>query len=152
MPNGGNPSFNLQEQETWFAPLAETISDFARARDLTLDKYYHESAGWDLRFKHPSGGEGSVTVYNGGAVARIGAVWYLDDYDQSTRFIHSRPPRALAKTPEDVHRELIAELAAILAVPVGQWTQIAKGYQAIWGRYTKAQFESMHGRYSYPRT
>ena len=31
----------------------------------------------------------------------------------------------------------------MLAVPLGQWNQVADDYSNIWGRYTKAEFEKM---------
>ena len=143
MPNG-NPSFNLTEQEAWFAPLSQVIDGVARKHNLLLEKYYHESASWDLRFNHPRGGQASVTIYNGGAeVAKVGSSWHLDDYDQFTRFIHWRPLREIPKEPDAVHHELEVEFGAILAAPLGQWNQVAKGYERIWGQYTKAAFQAM---------
>ena len=109
MPNG-NPAFNLAEQETWFAPLAQAIGEVADKHNLLLDKYYHEGASWDLRFNHPRGGQASVTIYNGGAAAQVGSVWYLDDYDLSTRFIHSRPLRQIPKQSDSVRQELEIEV------------------------------------------
>ena len=151
MPNG-NPNFDLDEQEAWFAPIAATIVEFAHAHNLVLDKYYHESCSWDLRFNHPSGGRGAVTVYNSGPdAAQVGSVWYIDEYDRFTRFIHWRHPRNIVKDPEAIQRELAFELAAIVAVPLGHWNQIADGYEPIWGRQTKQEFETMVQQYPYPR-
>lgn len=150
MPNG-NPNFDLEEQEAWFGPISETIAEFARSRNLFLEKYYHENCSWDLRFNHPRGGRGAVTVYNGGSdLARIGSTWYLDDYDRFTRFIHWRGLREIPKSPDAVRRELAIELAAILSVPVGQWTQVATAYASIWGQYTKEEFQRMTRQYPYP--
>jgi hypothetical protein len=63
VPNG-NPAFNLAEQETCFAPLAQAIGGVAGKHNLLLEKYYHEGASWDLRFNHPRGGQASVTIYS----------------------------------------------------------------------------------------
>lgn len=142
MPNG-NPGFNLTEQEIWFAPLAQAICEVADKHNLLLEKYYHEGASWDLRFNHPRGGQASVTIYNAGAAAQVGSVWYLDDYDLSTRFIHSRPLREIPRQSDSVRQELEIEFAAILGSPVGQWTQIAKDYERIWSQYSKAEFQAM---------
>jgi len=151
VPNGGNPSFNLGEQEAWFAPLSQVIGDVACKHNLFLDKYYHEGASWDLRFTHPRGGQASVTVYNGGPeLATVGSVWYLDDYDQFTRFIHSRPLRQVTKEPDALRRELEVELAAVLALPLGQWNQVAKSYERVWGQYSKAAFQAMAPKYPAP--
>lgn len=151
MPNG-NPDFDFRQQEAWFAPLSTVITQFSLTRNLLLDKYHHEGCSWDLRFTHPRGGRGAVTVYNWALdTARIGSVWHIDDYDRFTRFIHWRHPREIAKDPEVLARELEDELAAILAVPLGQWNQIAKDYRPIWGRHSKQEFESMAPNYPYPR-
>jgi hypothetical protein len=152
LPNGGNPSFKLSEQEAWFAPLSQVIGDVARRHNLLLEKYYHESPSWSLRFNHPRGGQASVSILNGGAssVAKVESVWHLDDYDQFTRFLHWRRARDVPKDSESVRRELEIELAAILAVPLGQWNQVAKGYERIWGQFTKAAFLAMAPKYPDP--
>jgi len=150
VPNG-NPSFNLKEQEEWFAPLAEAIRAFARDHNLLLDKYYHESASWDLRFNHPRGGQASITVSNDSAdFAGVGSVWHVDDFESFTRSIHWRAQRIIVKEPVLLTRELSNEFAAIMALPLGQWTQVAKGYEQIWGQYTKQEFERMAPRYPDP--
>lgn len=150
MPNG-NPSFNFAEMEEWFAPLAEAITAFANTHNLLIDKYYHEGATWDLRFNHPRGGQASVTVYRSSeGFAQIGSVWHLDEFDRFTRSIHWREQRKVAKEPVLLTRELANELAAIAAVPLGQWTKVAGGYEQIWGKYTKQEFELMTPRYPNP--
>jgi len=147
----GNPDFNLREQEEWFAPLAAAITAFARAHNLLVDKYYHESTSWDLRFNHPRGGQASIEVYNESAdFAGVGSGWHLDEFECFTRSIHRRARRKIAKEPVLLARELANELAAITAVPLGQWTQVAKGYEQIWGQYTKQEFERMTPRYPDP--
>jgi hypothetical protein len=150
VPNG-NPSFDLAEQEAWFAPLAQTIGELGRKHNLLLEKYYHESFSWDLRFNHPRGGHASVTVWNGGpTVAKVGATWHVDDYDRFTRSIHWRPPRDVAKEPETVRRELELEFTSILALPLGQWNQVATGYEQIWGQFSRAAFYAMARKYPDP--
>jgi hypothetical protein len=47
-------------------------------------------------------------------------------------------------------QELELELSAILAVPLGQWNQVADGYAKIWGRYTKDEFAKMTPSYPNP--
>jgi hypothetical protein len=50
-----------------------------------------------------------------------------------TRFIHWRKPREVSKVEDALIEELELELSAILAVPLGQWNQVADGYSNIWG-------------------
>jgi hypothetical protein len=104
-----------------------------------------------LRFNHPNGGQVSITVYCPTAnTTRIGSTWHLDDYERFTRSIHWREPREIEKDPAHLSRELSAELAAITSVPLGQWNQIAQGYERIWRQYTKEEFERMTPRYPDP--
>jgi hypothetical protein len=149
LPNG-NPSFQLTHQEAWFAPIAQAINDVALEHNLLLEKYYHESPSWDLRFNHPLGGQASLSLSNGGDLAKVGSVWHLDDYDLFTRFLHWRKPRDVARDPASVRRELQVELATVLALPLGQWNQIARGYERIWGQFSKAAFNSMAPKYPDP--
>lgn len=150
MPNG-NPSFNLSEQEAWFAPLSQVITDLAHRHNLLLDKYYHQGPSWSLRFNHPRGGQASVSVSNGGPeVAKVDSVWHLDDYDRFTRFLHWRKPRDVPKDPESVRRELELEFSALLAVPLGEWNQVATGYERVWSRFSKAAFLAMTPKYPDP--
>jgi hypothetical protein len=150
MPNG-NPSFNLVDQDAWFAPLSHVFDEMARHHNLLLEKCYHENAAWDLRFNHPRGGQASVTVPNRGEWATVGSVWYRDDHDQFTRFIHYRPLRNVPKEPALLGAELERELAEILAVPLGQWNRVAKGYEEIWGQFTKEQFHALARKLPDPR-
>ena len=150
MPNG-NASFNLSEQEAWFAPLSQAIGDVARRHNLLVDKYYHDGPSWSLRFNHPRGGQASVTVSNAGPdVAKIDSVWHLDDYDRFTRFLHWRKPREVPKDPDSVRRELELEFSALLSVPLGEWNQVATGYERVWSSFSKAAFLAMTPKYPDP--
>lgn len=142
MPNG-DPCFNLDEQEKWFSRIAAPIRKFVSEHGLVLDKYYHDGPSWDLRFGHPLGGNASIQVMNAGDVARFSTVWYLDDYDQFTRFLHWRDPIDVKLDPDAISKALLDELEAILATPFGNWTKIATGYKEEWGMYSKPQFEAM---------
>ena len=140
MPNGDR-HFDLRLQEAWFAPLADAIEAFAREHNLFVDKYYHDTPGWDLRFSHPRGGNASVCITNlGPDRAGIGSSWYVDDYDRFTRSIHWRSVRSIEKDARLVREGLAAELDAIVAVPFGAWNQVAKGYEDAGGAYTREQF------------
>ena len=151
MPNG-DPHFDVAAQEEWFAPLASVIADFAESHSLYVQKYYHDSCAWDLRFRHPQGGFASVAIYNHAAdSAQIGSTWYVDSFAHFTRSLYVRPLRVIPKTPHDVGTELHSELAAIIAVPAGQWTKVASGYEPVWGQYTEQQFTKMQPTYSLPK-
>lgn len=149
MPNG-DPNFNLDEQEEWFGRIAAPIKNFVVRHGLVLDKYYHDGPSWDLRFGHPLGGNASIQVTNAGDVARLSTVWYVDDYDQFTRFLHWRDPIDVGLDIDSITKALHEELAAILATPLGKWTKIATGYKRAWGMYPKAVFEAMGPTYPLP--
>ena len=74
----------------------------------------------------------------------------MDDYDHFTRFIHWRKPREVSKEANALIEELERELSAILAVPLGQWNQVADGYANVWGRYTKDEFAKLQPSYPDP--
>ncbi len=150
MPNG-DPTFDVEAEQAWFAPIAGSLLSFAKRRNLLLDRYYHDGRSWTFRFNHPFGGQASISAHHyPGDAARIGSSWHLDDYDRFTRYIHWRMPRELPKLEPYLSRELDAELAAILALPLGRWNQTADGYAPSWGQYTKEQFERMTPAYPDP--
>ena len=150
VPNG-DPHFDLRRQEEWFASLASEIEAFAFQHNLFIDKYYHDSPSWDVRFSHPKGGNASVTVTNIAADrASIASSWYVDDYDQFTRSIHWRVARSIPKDPELLREALKEEFHAIIAVPFGAWNQVARGYDYPWGEYTQEQFYALGPHYPKP--
>ena len=150
MPNG-NPDFDFQAAEQWFAPIAGVLESFAQRHNLLVDRYYHDSPSWTFRFNHPRGGQASVGVScNAGETASIYSTWHVDDYDRFTRSIHWRKPRAVSKDANALLEDLELELSAILAVPLGQWNQVADGYANVWGRYTKDEFEKLQPSYPDP--
>lgn len=151
MPNG-DPDFDLEYQEAWFAPIAKTIEAFAESHNLLIAKYYHDSPTWDLLFNHPKGGQARLCITNQAPdIASIDSAWHVDDYDRFTRFIHWRKPRDVAKTPDAIDAALREELAAILSVRKGDWNEVATDYERTWGRYTKEQFEAMAPLYPEPK-
>ena len=150
MPNG-DPTFDIDAEDAWFAPMAEALQAFAKRHNLFLDRYYHHSRSWSFRFNHPRGGQASIAVHHyEGDAAGVGFSWHLDDYERFTRYIHWRKPRDLPRTEPLLSRELDAELAAVLALPLGSWNQAADGYQPIWGQYSKEQSLKMTPLYPDP--
>ena len=148
MPNG-DPDFDYAAQEAWFAPLADVIVGFAREHNLMLKRYYHDSPCWSLNFNHPAGGQATIQIGNGGEVAMIGTLWWLDDFERTTRSIHQRDTRSVAPDAETVAEVLAAEFAGVLATPIGSWTRSYSDYRE-WKRFSKAEFEAMAPRYPDP--
>ncbi len=122
MPNG-NHDFDLASVEAWFAPLSEVVLEFARRRNLYLDKYYHNTATWALRFAHPSGGIGSIEILKMGARdLRVSAHWHIDDEGQCRRSLHWRPTIDIPNQASKLAVVLEEELAALAATPTGRWS------------------------------
>lgn len=64
MPNGDPewPQTELPKLERFFAPLADEIYRFATARNMAIEKYYHESPDGSLRFTPPQGGNATIDI------------------------------------------------------------------------------------------
>jgi hypothetical protein len=125
VPNG-NHGFDLASVEAWFSPLAPTIIDFMNRRNLHLDKYYHDSPCWSLRFAHPCKGVGTIDILRSDdEVVGIGAHWHLDDEALRRRFIHWRSFVRLGKDAKSLEKALEDELGALCATPLGQWTLVS---------------------------
>ena len=125
MPNG-NPNFDLAIADAWFSSLASTITRFSQRHNLYVDKYYHESSCWSLRFAHPAGGVGTIDILQLGAEqVGIGAHWHLDDEAGGKRSLLWRPRRDLNKDSALLEEALREELLSLVTTPLGQWTQVS---------------------------
>ncbi|MBV1876740.1 MAG: hypothetical protein KUG79_03765 [Pseudomonadales bacterium] len=150
MPNG-NHDFDIAKQDAWFAPLENNITEFAEKYALTIDKYYHASPSWNLRFGHPNGGNASVSISNQSPEqATVASVWYLDNYDEFTRYLYRSKPVLISKNAELVVEMLKQEFMALVKISTGNWTRIASNYKQLWGRYSKSEFEKMGPHYPKP--
>jgi len=75
-----------------FRAVAPTIESFARERELSIDRYRHGKAAWQLTTEPIQGGEASLTISyreRTGHVLDISAVWWLDDPVSRTRRLRS---------------------------------------------------------------
>lgn len=75
-----------------FRAVAPTIESFARERELSIERYRHGKAAWELTIEPPQGGEASLTISyreRTGHVLDISAVWWVDDSVSRTRRLHS---------------------------------------------------------------
>ena len=121
--------------EALFFSIAKAIAEFAQRHKLVLDKYYHDSPSWSLRFNHPKGGRVSISVLRGTEDhVKVYSVWHVDDYDHSTRSLHWRNAREVPKHESAIRDALREEFEAILSVRFGDWTHVADGYKRSWRR------------------
>jgi hypothetical protein len=148
MPNG-DPNFDRTEEDAYFSTIADAINRFADRHNLLIEKYYHDSPSWALRFNHPKGGHVSIYVERRtDDEVGVSSVWHIDDYNAFTRSLHWRKTRPVAKSDDSLSLALAEEFSAILAVPLGAWNQVASDYKSSWGKYTKNEFEAM--QYQFP--
>lgn len=65
-----------------FRAVAPTIEGFAREHELTIERYRHGKAAWELRVEPAQGGEATLTISyreRTGHVLDISAVWWIED-------------------------------------------------------------------------
>jgi hypothetical protein len=150
LPNG-NPDFDLESAERYFAPISTCMENFAKRHNLFVDKYYHESESWNLRFAHSKGGNATIDIGRlSDDEVSVSSAWYVDDYDSFTRCLHRRDKKPIGIDSNILRKALREELLAILAVEFGKWTEVVDGYQASWSRYTKEESEALPPHYPQP--
>ncbi len=143
MPNG-DPNFDVEDMELFFAPIADAVHEFAKRRNLLVDKYYHDSWVWSLRFNHPKGGQASMQLRRDDVNhLLLSSVWYYDDYERFTRYLDSRQEHEVPCEPVALGYALETELKNIVAEEFGNWNQVAGGYENNWGRHPKEEFVRM---------
>ncbi len=134
MPNG-NPDFyekEFPEYEAFFAPVAHSLRSFSSKHNLMLDRYYHESPSWRFNFRHPKGGVSSLDVIKESeSSVKIGLYWWIDDYDNFTRFVRSDETPSFEVTNADLIPILEEQFSKVLSWELGDWTTIATGYEQI---------------------
>jgi len=75
-----------------FRAVAPTIESFARERELSIERYRHGKAAWELTMEPIQGGEASLTISyreRTGHVLDISAIWWLDEPVSRTRRLRS---------------------------------------------------------------
>jgi hypothetical protein len=151
MPNG-NPEFDLEAMEGFFAPIAEVLTEFARSRNLLIDKYYHDEPSWSLCFNHPQGGQAKISIlYKESDAAILVSMWWRDDYESFTRSVRRGNEKDCPRVPEQVRTLLERELEEVLSWRDGDWTKVVGGYENPWKRYTREEFESMTPDWPLPK-
>jgi len=124
VPNG-DPNFDPTEQDRWFQPIAPTIEAFAKRRNLSLEKYFHDSPAWFLRFAHPKGGDASIQITNFSDLVGVISSWAFDDDDLATRYLHWEDAKRVAKDPHTLVNALNASFRYIVTREFGDWNQVS---------------------------
>ena len=152
MPNGyGWTKEAFAALEAFFARLEPLLTQFAAARNLAVQRYYHDAPSWDFLFRHPQGGVGKVELWrvNENAV-RIERVWWKDDYDDGVRYLRteSEPPTAVAA--EEIGLALSRALDDVLAWEPSSLTPHG-GMREVWHRaFDEKTFREQERRYPVP--
>jgi hypothetical protein len=75
-----------------FRAVAPTLEGFAREFELSIERYRHGKAAWELTTEPEQGGRATLTVSyreRTGHVLDVSAVWWVDDAATHTRRLHS---------------------------------------------------------------
>jgi hypothetical protein len=141
VPNGGMTREEFAKLEKFFEPLAGCIEGFAARHNLRLDRYYHESPSWSLRFSHPLGGSAAIDVLRVAAGAlEVRSHWWVDVHREYTRYLRDGTIRACVASAAALAPELDRALVEALSWRQGEWTRTARGYEKEWGRYSEDEF------------
>jgi hypothetical protein len=127
-----------------FASYAQDLDAFAKAHNLLIDRYYHDSSEWSFCFAHPRGGQARLDL----GIDELGkvtleTVWWVDSYTEFTRSLKYGPKVELPENNADIVRALRSALSDVVDWRTGEWTEIATGNQSSWGQFTEQQFRSM---------
>lgn len=150
MPNG-DPNWHvtdLPKLERFFAPLADEIRQFALKHNMSIERYYHEAPDWRLCFTPPEGGNATIDIRrltDDTFILYMG--WFIDDYDAATRSIKNGASPRYRVGEVRLTDVLSLALDEMLTWRKGDWSQVAKGYEPLWHRYTREQFENMSPRW-----
>lgn len=154
MPNGSHEFYEkeLLALETFFAQIADVLNEFASKHSLMLDRYYHDSPSWRFNFRHPKGGVASIDVMKqADDSARIYNYWWIDDYDQFTRFLRMEEAATFKLGDPDLARILEEQLRTVLSWQPGEWTWTATDFEQTWGPFPREWIDKDPERYPVPK-
>jgi len=145
MPNG-DYSLSPEDWEkirAFFEELSPILFGFAAARNLEIDKYYHDLPSWTFRFRHPKGGAAGIHVERiSDSEIRIGRDWYIDDFDKFTRYLKSDAGFQLNLREIDLSN--ILEQAVKDIVTWNKGDMIAHpDYEKFWSQYSREEWLQM---------
>ena len=157
MPNGLSHDPQYQEifavYELFFSPLSGLLVAFSENHNLIVRKYYHDAPSWSLCFSHPSGGAARIDLSRKSeSTVSILGIWWVDDYDSSTRSIKQTDAIECEPIVLAVEPHLIQTLKSVLSFTPGDWSQVATGYEKFWHKtWTKEQFDKLNSHLPLPR-
>ena len=154
MPNG-NPHFNEEELpalEEFFSRIGGVLTRFADDFNLTVARYWHQFPSWRFTFKHPKGGLACIEVMKSGeSEIEIYGYWWVDDFDQATRYSHGKVCTTYRLEDLELYDLLKDRLERIVSWTRDDLTDVSSGLEEAWSIFKKEDFLRFNDRYSLPR-
>ena len=136
--------------KTFFQGLSPILSTFAATHNLAIDEYYHESPSWTFRFRHPRGGAGGIHVERvDDSTIRVGSSWYIDEFENFTRYLKSDEGSDLILGAIDVRELLEEKLKDIVTWNKSDMTAFPD-YERFWSLYTEKNGCKCHRLNAFP--
>ena len=152
MVNKRNQLKDISDIEAYFEPIASALTAFSKIHNLLSEKYYHDGPLWSLCFNHPAGGQAKLDVApESDKYVTIQALWWQDDYHSFTRSTRYTEKQKVIRHPQNVTHFLDEALRSMLRWQPGNWTNVAGGYERIWGRYSQTEFDAMLPNWPIPK-
>ena len=145
MPNGDPFASPIEWKniKTFFQGLSPILSTFAASHNLAIDEYYHESPSWTFRFRHPKGGAGGIHVERvDDSTIRVGSSWYIDEFENFTRYLKSDEGSDLILGAIDVRELLEKKLKDIVTWNKSDMTAFPD-YERFWSLYSREEWLQM---------
>ena len=145
MPNGDPFASPIEWKniKTFFQGLSPILSTFAATHNLATDEYYHESPSWTFRFRHPKGGAGGIHVERvDDSTIRVGSSWYIDEFENFTRYLKSDEGSDLILGAIDVRELLEEKLKDIVTWNKSDMTAFPD-YERFWSLYSREEWLQM---------
>jgi hypothetical protein len=145
MPNGDPFASPIEWKniKTFFQGLSPILSTFAGTYNLAIDEYYHESPSWTFRFRHPKGGAGGIHVERvEDSTIRVGSSWYIDEFENFTRYLKSDEGSDLILGAIDVRELQEEKLKDIVTWNKSDMTAFPD-YERFWSLYSREEWLQM---------
>jgi hypothetical protein len=145
MPNGdpfASPT-EWKRIKAFFQMLSPILLTFAATHNLAIDEYYHESPSWSFRFRHPKGGAAGIHVERiDDSTIRVGRSWYIDEFENFTRYLKSDEGSHLTLGGIDLREILEAKLQDIVTWKKSDMIAHSD-YEKFWSRYSREEWAQM---------
>jgi len=120
-----------EQIERFFAEFADVIINFSKEHNLLIDKFPNNSVTLYLKFAHPKGGEGFISLAKGLCnTVGVWGHWYLEDTNEDRRYIKKTAPVFVPFSLKEVLIDyLTRELATVVSWEVGDWSSVVNNFR-----------------------